>query len=69
MSIVKALVDYLRAHKEDICDDKEVLVEDYSPTYGYSDPRVNTIEVVNFDKLCAAIEEFSKSFSSQDEVL
>ena len=59
-SIFNTLTGYLRSRRGDIVQQKEVLVEGYyDPTLGQSDPRTETIEVVDFDALCAAIDDFS----------
>ena len=39
-----------------------VLTEDWSPTYGMGDPRSVDIEVIDFDALCLAIDDFSAMF-------
>lgn len=62
MSMFKKFSEFLVEHKQDICRDVEVLVEDYSPTYGASDPRQATMTVIDFDLLCAAIDQFSSEF-------
>ena len=60
--MLKALADFLRNNKERIVRTHAVLTEDWSPTYGLGDPRSVDIEVVDFDALCLAIDEFSAMF-------
>ena len=60
--MLKALADFLRNNKEHIVRTHAVLTEDWNPTYGLGDPRSVDIEVVDFDALCLAIDEFSTMF-------
>ena len=53
---------FLRRRKDTIVTSKEVLEERWDPTYGLQDPRSTVIEVVDFDALCDAIDEFSATF-------
>ena len=60
--MLKTLSDFLRNNKERIVRTHAVLTEDWNPTYGLGDPRSVDIEVVDFDALCLAIDEFSTMF-------
>lgn len=60
--MLKALVEFLRSRKDDIVSKRNVLEDGWDPTYGQQDPRTTTIEVVDFDALCNAIDEFSATF-------
>ena len=60
--VLQSLVAFLRSRKDEIVTDRKVLVEVYDPTYGLQDPSTETIEVVDFDRLCAAIDEFARTF-------
>ena len=58
------LSDYLRHVKDMIVRKETVLVENWSPTYGEQDPSGITIDVIDFDALLNAIDEFEKEFKN-----
>ena len=60
--MLKALSDFLRENRGRIVRTHAVLTEDWNPTYGMGDPRSVDIEVIDFDALCLAIDEFSAMF-------
>lgn len=59
---LKALAQHLRTRRANIVTKKDVLVENWSPTYGYGDPSTDQIEIVDFDALLAEIDAFSETF-------
>jgi hypothetical protein len=58
---MKGLVEFLRGRKQTLVRTVEFQVQGYDPTYG---PRTEnmSIEVIDFDALLAAIDEFSEGF-------
>lgn len=62
MNILTAFAAFLRDNKERVVRSKEVLVERWDPTYGQQDPGTETIEYVDFDALCEAMDEFAATF-------
>ena len=56
------LAAFLRENRGRIVRTHTVLTEDWNPTYGLGDPRSVDIEVIDFDALCLAIDEFSAMF-------
>ena len=59
---MKRLVNFLRDQKYKFVRNQDVLVEVYDPTYGLQEPRSETIEVLDFDALLDAIDEFTEGF-------
>ena len=59
------LVEHLRKQRDSIVVKKEVLVPRWSHTYGNQEPGSETIEYVDFDKLCSAIDHFSDQLRKQ----
>ena len=64
--MIKALIKYLKDHKHEIVVERQLLEEVYDPTYGLQEPRAVPIEVVDFNALLRAIDEFSDSFKEDD---
>lgn len=62
MKFLTQLVYFLVDRRSQIVKEREVLVEVYDPTYGLQDPRSETIEIIDFDALLWAIDEFSSTF-------
>lgn len=56
------LTEYLRSQRNYIVKTRELLAESWSPTYGPGQPSTETVEVVDFDALMNAIDEFSEKF-------
>ena len=56
------LAAFLRENRGRIVRTHAVLTEDWNPTYGMGDPRSVDIEVIDFDALCLAIDDFSAMF-------
>lgn len=56
------LTEYLRSQRDYIVKTREFLVEEWSPTYGPSEPRSESVEIVDFDALMTVIDEFSEKF-------
>ena len=52
------LANWLLDRREDIVREVQVLEPRWDPTYGAQPPAETTIEVVDFDKLCRAIDDF-----------
>lgn len=65
MNTIKRLADYLKTRRNDIVESRSVLVEVYDPTYGLRDPTTETMDVVDFDKLCAAIDDFGEILAKE----
>lgn len=59
---LEEFVKFLQERKDRIVQQRDVLVARWDPTYGAQDPGTETIEVVDFDELCAAIDEFAGTF-------
>jgi hypothetical protein len=55
---VKALADFLRKHRHRIVREQSVLEPRWDMTFGEQPPTTATIEVIDFDRLCEAIDEF-----------
>ena len=62
MKTLLELVAHLREHKSEITRYVEVLQENWDPTYGLQDPRSTTVEVIDFDALLGAIDDFARTF-------
>ena len=62
MKTLSALVHYLQEHRSGITRHVDVLQENYDPTYGLQDPRATTIEVIEFDALLSAMDDFARTF-------
>ena len=60
--MISRLAAFLRENRDRIVRTHAVLTEDWNPTYGLGDPRSVDIEVVDFDALCSAIDDFSAMF-------
>lgn len=61
MNLLKELVTYLAEHKNEVVTNRGFLAEGWSPTYGESSS-VEYVDIIEFDSLLAAIDEFSKRF-------
>ena len=60
---LRQMVSYLWEQRSDIVKEKQVMVEGYfDPTYGLQDPRTETIEVIDFDALLNAIDDFARTY-------
>lgn len=59
---MKTLAEFLRANKGAYVTRLDVLVDVYDPTYGQLDPRAECVELIQFEDLCRAIDDFSKEF-------
>lgn len=66
MNILSAFAAFLRKNKERVVRSKDVLVENWNPTYGLQDPSTATIEYVDFDALCVAMDEFAETFKDAE---
>lgn len=64
MKILEQLPEFLRSRRSSIVKSRELLVENWDPTYGKQDPSVETVDVVDFDALMDAIDEFAETFRS-----
>lgn len=64
-ALLQALVQHLRTQRANIVTKKDVLVENWDPTYGYGDPNSHEIEIVDFDALLAEIDAFAETFKDQ----
>ncbi|HNM80821.1 MAG TPA: hypothetical protein PKL28_07190 [Rhodocyclaceae bacterium] len=60
--MIKALAAFLRANKDAYVTRLDVLVDVYDPTYGQLDPRAECVELIQFEDLCRAIDDFSEEF-------
>ena len=62
---MQGLARFLAEHRDCITRAVEVMQDRWDPTYGQMDPDSITIEVIDFDALCDAIDEFSKEFDTE----
>jgi hypothetical protein len=58
---MKGLVEFLRGRKQTLVRTIEFSAREYDPTYGLC-TRSISVEVIDFDALLAAIDEFSEGF-------
>lgn len=61
-NLMSELAAFLRSNKQRLVQSRDLLVERWDPTYGAGDPAPETIECIDFDALCVAIDEFSTTF-------
>lgn len=64
--MITQFVDFLRERRPHVVRKVDVLEERWSPTYGLLDPEVVSLEVIDFDALCGAIDEFSQTLQVGD---
>lgn len=62
--MIAALVRFLRDNRNSICRTVEVKGGHFDPTFGWQS-RMEEIEVIDFDSLLSAMDEFAESFKEQ----
>lgn len=62
MNLLSSFSAFLRANKERVVRSKEVLVSNWSDTYGMLNPASEEIDYVDFDAMCEVMDEFARSF-------
>ena len=60
--MIAQFTEFLRERRSSIVRSATFLKEVYDPTYGLQDPCSETIEVIDFDALCEAMDDFSLTF-------
>lgn len=62
MNIAQAFKDFATflSERPNLVKSRDVLVENWDPTYGRQDPSTETIEVVDMHELIKAIDEFGE---------